>query len=56
MAKLVAEGAKKVEGIEVRLKKVDEAAKEAVLWAHGLAVGSPSNMGVLSRKQNRLKE
>ncbi|RMH05497.1 MAG: flavodoxin family protein [Aquificota bacterium] len=50
MAKLVAEGAKRVEGIEVRLKKVDEATKEDVLWADGLAVGSPTNMGVLSWK------
>jgi NAD(P)H dehydrogenase (quinone) len=38
MAYLVAEGAKRVEGIEVRVKKVDDATKEDVLWADGLAV------------------
>jgi NAD(P)H dehydrogenase (quinone) len=50
MAYLVAEGAKRVEGIEVRIKKVDDATKEDVLWADGLAVGSPTHMGIISWK------
>jgi len=53
MAFLVAEGAKRVEGTEVRVKKVDDATKEDVLWADGLAVGSPTNMGVISWKLKR---
>ncbi len=50
MARHVAEGAMSVDGIEVRLKKVDFATKDDVLWCDGLAVGSPTNMGVLSWK------
>ncbi len=48
MAHYVAEGAKSVEGIEVRIKNVKEATKEDILWCDGLAVGSPTNMGILS--------
>ncbi|MFN3870110.1 MAG: flavodoxin family protein [Aquificaceae bacterium] len=53
MAELVYEGAKRVEGIEVRLKHVDEATKEDVLWCHGLAVGTPTHMGIVSWKIKR---
>ena len=53
MAELVAEGAKSVEGTEVRLKYVDEATKEDILWADGIAVGSPTNMGLVSWKMKR---
>ena len=53
MAELVAEGARSVEGIEVRLKFVEEATKEDVLWADGLAVGSPTNMGLVSWRLKR---
>jgi NAD(P)H dehydrogenase (quinone) len=53
MAELVAKGARKVPGTEVRLKSVDEARPEDILWCDGLAVGSPTNMGVLSWKMKR---
>lgn len=58
MARLVAEGAREMEGVEVRLRKVDgegelRAAPEDVLWADGIAVGSPTNMGLLSWKMKR---
>jgi len=53
MAMLVAEGARSVEGTEVKLKRVDEATKEDILWADGLAVGSPTNMGIVSWKMKR---
>ncbi|MDW8434416.1 MAG: flavodoxin domain-containing protein, partial [Aquificaceae bacterium] len=42
MAELVAEGAKRVEGTEVRLRSVEEATKEDVLWCEGMAVGTPT--------------
>ncbi|MEM7477354.1 MAG: flavodoxin family protein, partial [Planctomycetota bacterium] len=38
---------------EVRLKSVDEAVAEDVLWCDGIACGSPTNMGVLSWKMKR---
>ncbi|SHK18391.1 flavodoxin family protein [Thermocrinis minervae] len=53
MAHYVAEGARRVEGTEVRIKRVDEATKEDVLWADGIAVGTPTNMGIISWKLKR---
>lgn len=53
MAELVAEGASGVAGIEVRSRKVEDATADDVLWCDGLAVGSPTNMGVLSWKMKR---
>jgi NAD(P)H dehydrogenase (quinone) len=53
MAELVAEGARAIPGIEVRLRKIDEASAADVVWCDGLAVGSPTNMGLLSWKMKR---
>jgi len=53
MAELVAEGAMRVKGTEVRLKFVEEASKEDVLWCHGMAVGTPTNMGIVSWRLKR---
>lgn len=50
MAQYVAEGATQISGHEIRLKCVDEAAKEDVLWADGIAVGSPTHLGLMSAK------
>src|SRR5262249_9678076 len=53
MAELVAEGAKSIPGTEVRVCKVGEARADDVLWSDGLAVGSPTNMGLVSWKMKR---
>src|SRR5437763_16857928 len=53
MAALVAEGAEGIPGIEGRLRKVDAATADDVLWCDGLALGSPTNMGLLSWKMKR---
>ncbi len=53
MAALVAEGAQQVPGTEVRMRTVEEANADDVLWCDGLAVGSPTNMGLLSWKMKR---
>lgn len=53
MAGLVAEGAMGIPGIEVRLCKVEEATADDVLWCDGLALGSPTNMGLLSWKMKQ---
>ncbi|MEM0913061.1 MAG: flavodoxin domain-containing protein [Planctomycetota bacterium] len=45
MAELVAEGAGASWGHEVRLRSVEEAVPEDVLWCDGLALGAPTNMG-----------
>jgi len=53
MAALVAEGAGSIAGTEVRLRSVDEATSEDVVWCDGIALGSPTNMGLLSWKMKR---
>lgn len=53
MAALVAEGARAIPDTEARLRSVEEATAEDVAWCDGIAVGSPTNMGVLSWKMKR---
>ncbi|MBS0266475.1 MAG: flavodoxin family protein [Planctomycetes bacterium] len=53
MARLVADGAGEIPATEVRLRDLDQATAEDVVWCDGLAVGSPTNMGVLSWKMKR---
>jgi NAD(P)H dehydrogenase (quinone) len=53
MAQLVADGARYIPDTEVRLRSVDEATPEDVYWCDGIAVGSPTNMGILSWKMKR---
>jgi NAD(P)H dehydrogenase (quinone) len=49
MAELVAEGARRVEGIEVRVVNIAEPdAAEVACRADGIALGSPTNLGVMS--------
>ncbi len=53
MAALVDEGATQVPDTEVRLRKIDQATAADVIWCDGIAVGSPTNMGILSWKMKR---
>lgn len=53
MAELVAEGARSIPDTEVRIRSVTDATAEDVLWCDGLAVGSPTNMGILSWRMKR---
>lgn len=53
MAAEVAAGAEGVPGMEIRARRVEEAVADDVLWCDGLAVGSPTNMGLLSWKMKR---
>jgi NAD(P)H dehydrogenase (quinone) len=58
MAALVAEGAREIRDAEVRVRRIDGAGDERataddVIWADGVAVGSPTNMGVLSWRMKR---
>src|SRR5262245_57690951 len=48
MADFVADGAGRISGIEVRVRDVQDAVPDDIHWCDGLAVGSPTNMGVLS--------
>jgi NAD(P)H dehydrogenase (quinone) len=53
MAQLVAEGAALVPETEVRQRKVSDAKAADVYWCDGLAVGSPTNMGLISWRMKR---
>jgi len=53
MARLVAQGARSIAGVEVREKSVDEARKEDVVWCDGIAMGSPTHLGLMSWKMKR---
>ncbi|HIF33427.1 MAG: flavodoxin family protein [Pirellulaceae bacterium] len=53
MADLVAAGVCEVPDTEVRVRSVKEASAEDVYWCDGLAVGSPTNMGILSWKMKQ---
>ena len=48
MAEYVEEGALAVEDTEVRRLRCSEASIDDLLWAEGVACGSPTNMGTLS--------
>jgi NAD(P)H dehydrogenase (quinone) len=50
MAEAVADGARKVEGTEVRLKTAEEASQDDIFWADGMALGSPCHCGLMSAK------
>lgn len=53
MAKLVAEGAMSIPLTKVRIRSVENVRPRDVVWCDGLAVGSPTNMGLLSWKMKR---
>ncbi len=53
MAQLIAEGVSSIPNMEVRILKIDDATAEDVVWCDGLAVGSPTNMGLLSWKMKK---
>jgi NAD(P)H dehydrogenase (quinone) len=53
MAELVGEGAAQIDDIEVRIRSVEDARAEDVVWCDGIAVGTPTNMGLLSWKLKR---
>jgi NAD(P)H dehydrogenase (quinone) len=53
MARFVAAGAESISGTEVRLRTVDEATGDDVVWCDGIAVGSPTHMGLPSWKMKR---
>lgn len=53
MATLIAEGAATVLAMDIRLREVDAATAADVVWCDGIAVGSPTNMSILSWKMKR---
>ncbi len=56
MAKYVAEGALQIQGNEVVVKSVDEAGRDDIYWCDGIAVGSPTHLGIVSAKMKQFWE
>jgi len=56
MAEFVAEGAKEIPGIEVRLKSIYEADREDIFWCDGLALGSPTYLGTVASEMKKFWE
>jgi len=50
MAEYVAQGAMKIASTETRLLSIEDAGKDDIHWCDGLAVGSPTHLGVMSWK------
>lgn len=48
MAELVAEGARQLDGSDVRLKNIEEADHTDLDWCDGIALGSPTDYGSVS--------
>jgi NAD(P)H dehydrogenase (quinone) len=48
MAELVAEGARSIAETEVRLKNVEQATADDLLWCDGIAARCPTQMGTIS--------
>ncbi|HEX2866942.1 MAG TPA: flavodoxin domain-containing protein [Ignavibacteriales bacterium] len=53
MAEFVAEGARENPHHEVRLRSVDDAKMEDIVWCDGLALGTPTQLGLISWKMKR---
>jgi NAD(P)H dehydrogenase (quinone) len=53
MAEYVAQGAKEIPDMEVRLLSIDEASAKDIFWCDGLAVGSPTYVGTVSWRMKR---
>lgn len=53
MATHVAEGARQIPDIEVRLLRVDDATADDALWADGIACGTPTYVGLVSWKMKK---
>jgi len=48
MADYVGQGAGEVPGMEVRVRSIEQASRQDILWCHGLALGAPTNLGSIS--------
>ena len=48
MAEFVARGAQSIPESETRIRSVDEATEDDALWCDGIAVGTPTQYGILS--------
>lgn len=53
MVPYVKEGVERVEGMEIRVRHVDDAETEDVFWADGIAIGCPTHLGGVSWRMKK---
>lgn len=53
MAECVGQGAAEVPDIQVRVKSIDDASRQDILWCDGLALGAPTNLGTIPWRMKR---
>jgi NAD(P)H dehydrogenase (quinone) len=53
MAELIAQGARKIPGMVVRLRSCEEAVHDDVIWADGVACGTPCNLGGIAWRMKK---
>jgi NAD(P)H dehydrogenase (quinone) len=56
MAGYVAEGVKEIPDIELRVKSVNDATREDIIWCDGLALGSPTFLGTIAAEMKKFWE
>ena len=56
MAELVAEGVRQIPDVELRIKPIDKASRDDVIWCDGIALGSPTFLGTVAAKMKKFWE
>ena len=56
MANYVAEGAGQVPDTEIRIKTINEASRDDILWCDGIALGSPTYLGTVAAEMKKFWE
>ena len=56
MASFVAEGAAQVPDIDIRVKSIEDATRDDVIWCDGIAVGSPTHLGTAASPMKKFWE
>jgi len=53
MAELVAQGAAEIPDCDIRMRAVEDASGEDILWCDGIAVGTPTHCGLTSTSMKK---
>lgn len=56
MAKFIAEGVAQIPDIEVRIKSIEQANQNDLIWCNGLALGSPTHLGTVASDMKKFWE
>jgi NAD(P)H dehydrogenase (quinone) len=56
MADYIAEGVKEIPGIEIKVKSIIEASRDDIYWCDGIALGSPTQLGIVASDMKKFWE